>query len=114
MPGRCGYCPGRGGSPGVCVRTGCDGNGRGPPMTGGCGRDPGYRGRGGPPGRAGGGGPPGRTPGLAPGAAVPAAAADGRAVAGTAGRSTRAGRGAIRGGVVVGNGGAGAVGRRSS
>ena len=56
MPGRCGYWywPGRGGNPGCCVRTGCDGSGRGPP-TGACGRDPGYAGRGGggPPGRAG-------------------------------------------------------------
>ena len=48
MPGRCGYWywPGRGGMPGCCVRTGCDGSGRGPP-TGACGREPGYAGRGG-------------------------------------------------------------------
>src|SRR5262245_52272059 len=50
MPGRCGYWPGRGGMPGCCVRTGCEGSGRGPP--------------GGPDGR--GGYVDGRGPGPAP------------------------------------------------
>src|SRR5438876_7792311 len=115
MPGRCGYGPvGRGGIPGCCVRTGCDGSGRGPPIGG---RDPGYAGRGpaGPPGRIGcAGGRPVAVP-VCP-AAPPAA---GRAVVGIAGRSTfgatrGASRGCARGPGDVGSGGAGVVGRCSS
>src|SRR5437773_5155134 len=99
MPGRCGYgAPGRGGMPGCCVRTGCDGSGRGPPGVG-LGVVPGYAGRG------------GATPGarvIVGRAAVPAWApapvAGGRAVAGIAGRSVfaAAGRGTTRGAGPVG------------
>ena len=119
MPGRCGYWywPGRGGRPGCCVRTGCEGSGRGPP-TGACGLGPGYGGRacGAPPGRA--GAAPGRAAGGAGGRTpvVPvcaAAAPAGRAVAGIPGRSVL-GRGALRGAGEVGSGGVGAVGRCSS
>jgi len=104
--------PGRGAIPG-CVRTGCDGSGRGPPGV--ClGAVGGYDGRG--------GGIPGRAPGCAGrGAAAPActaapAGADGRAAAGIAGRSLfgAAGRGAVRGAGDVGSGGVGVVGRCSS
>src|SRR5262245_54590378 len=108
MPGRCGYCPGRATVPGCCVRTGCEGSGRGPPGVGLL-LGPGYAGRGGSGGRAD-GGAPGRAAAGAP------AAAAGRAVAGAAaGRSTRGcGRGTTRGAGVVGSGGVGVVGRCSS
>src|SRR4029453_14100942 len=114
MPGRCGYAwPGRGGSPGCCGRTGCDGSGRGPPITGCCGRDPGYAGRGGPAGR----GPPGGA-GRAPGAPVCACAPAPPAATGRGGAGGRSPLGpcrvAGRGSGDVGNGGDGAVGRCSS
>src|SRR5439155_22160432 len=67
-PGRCGYCPGRGGRPGVCVRTGCDGSGRGPP-GGADGRAVGYPGGRGGPGRPK-GGARGRSPGAPAGPAA--------------------------------------------
>src|SRR4051812_10162282 len=98
--------------PGCCVRTGCDGSGRGPPI-GPWGRGPGYGGRcplGGPPGRGICTG--GRPPVVPVWPAAPPAA--GRTVDGIAGRSTRgAGRGTARG-AEVGSGGVGDVGRCSS
>src|SRR5437764_12613836 len=115
MPGRCGYCPGRGGIPGCCVRIGCDGSGRGPP-TGACGRGPEYGGRtpAAPPGRAASGCAGGRAPGAPVCPAAPPAA--GRGAVGIAGRAE--GRGApgrtTRGAPAVGSGGVGAVGRCSS
>jgi len=113
-PGR-GGIPGRGGT-GGCVRTGCDGSGRGPPGV--CrGADGGYVGRGGgtTDGRA--AGCDGRAAAAPAGAADPAAApVAGRAAAGMAGRSVlgAAGRGTTRGAGVVGRGGVGVVGRCSS
>src|SRR5258708_4759806 len=100
--------------PGCCVRTGCDGSGRGPPI-GACGLELGYEGRGAP------GAPPGRGNGCAGGrtptapvwpAAPPAA---GRAAVGIAGRSPAGlgatGRGTTRGAGDVVSGGVGVVGR---
>ena len=85
--------------PGCCVRTGCEGSGRGPP---GVGRDEGYAGRGGA-------GEPGRG-GCAAGRAAPVACAAGRGATGGFG----AGRWTTRGVVEVGSGGVGVVGRCSS
>ena len=107
MPGRCGYgWPGRGGAPGCCGRTGCEGSGRGPPIGG---RELGYCGRG-CPGMPGRGGPPGRAPGtpVAPGAPA------GRAATGAAGFGGAIGRCTARGGGVVGSGCVGVVGRSVS
>src|SRR5439155_12250590 len=99
-------------APGCCVRTGCEGSGRGPPgvCRGGGG---GYAGRSGPGGR-GIGCVGGRTDVVPVCPAAPPTA--GRAVAGIAGRSVfgAAGRGALRGAGAVGSGGVGVVGRRRS
>ena len=109
IPGRCGYgWPGRGGMPGCCVRIGCDGSGRGPPIGG---RELGYCGRcPGAPGRGRRDAPAGwrrRPCSCCAGCAAPA----GRAAIGAAGFGGAIGRCTARGGGVVGSGCVGVVGR---